>query len=196
MKSHWSRFTLIELLVVVAVIAILAALLLPAIRSAREKASGLACVSNLRQIGQAAMNYASDNDERGPIYWNGTRTWYQGDALSYFGGVYLGYTTNLPPVGGVCYCRMRGRGWSDNLSYAKAMNSEGKRLSQIANPSAKIFFLDSGFYDVYGSGTFHYWNDLVQGVLWPHNKGANFAFYDGHASWLSFGLPKDNSDWW
>lgn len=58
-----SGFTLIELLVVIAIIAILAAILFPVFAQAREKARGITCVSNARQIGTAIQMYAQDYDE-------------------------------------------------------------------------------------------------------------------------------------
>ncbi len=58
-----NSFTLIELLVVIAIIAILAAMLLPALNSAREKGRAASCKANLKQIGTAANMYVNDNDE-------------------------------------------------------------------------------------------------------------------------------------
>ena len=56
------NFTLLELLIVIAIIAILAGLLLPALNGAREKARGIACASKLKQMGLIFQNYKDDSN--------------------------------------------------------------------------------------------------------------------------------------
>lgn len=77
--SSKKRFTLIELLVVVAIIAILAAILLPALNSARERGRTASCINNLKQIGTGITMYADANNDYFPhwlaepgLQWNGS----------------------------------------------------------------------------------------------------------------------------
>src|SRR6187399_536737 len=62
-----SGFTLVELLVVIGIIAVLIAILLPTLNRAREAANKTACLSNLRQLGQAAIIYCNENKGRFPL---------------------------------------------------------------------------------------------------------------------------------
>src|SRR3954468_17763635 len=96
-RQHRGAFTLVELLVVIGIIALLISILLPSLAKAREQGNSVKCLSNLRQIAMACIQYANNNKSYLPHTSTGTAQWY--DVIAWQNGRDINESVIAPYMG-------------------------------------------------------------------------------------------------
>ena len=201
-------FTLIELLVVIAIIAILAAILFPVFAKAREKARQSSCLSNIKQIMLAILQYTQDYDETIPdinraggpynhVPWNAQIEPYiknsqvfvcPSNKFNHCGTAgswaYVAWYNYFPISYG--FNTWNGGGSAGTGPWVGYRSPRGQSLGWVKQPANCIFIGDHwGCYQWYWTtaNAVDTWNGGT--VKRAHNEGGNFAFMDGHAKWIS-----------
>lgn len=199
-----NAFTLIELLVVIAIIAILMAVLMPALSRAREQGKRAVCMSNIKQLNFGWLLYSHDNDDRlingctnRGGHNNNEPCWlYFRPSMSekeriqgVLDGTLIKYVQEIRLY--KCPTGIRGEvntyGIMDSMNgYDAIPGSKGhiiKKKSQIRNPGQRLVFLDEGrtsteSWTVYRDRE-QWWDNPTA----RHGLGTNWSFADGHVEY-------------
>lgn len=148
------RFTLVELLVVIAIIGILSSLLLPALKSAREKTKQISCVSNLKQFGTANMMYSQDYNDYLPINNHTLGTLWDWQLVPYVNYDWNAVFTNARNgTYSIYHCPSGNWNYTDRTSYRSRGYGYNKfvfdgtrgRINQIRNTSEVVLMIDGSY---------------------------------------------------
>lgn len=186
---RWTRraFTLVELLVVIAVVAILAAVLLPALSRAKESARRAACASNLRQIILAALMYADEQEDRFPAQPGGDGLAMRaagGDGTNYY-DLLIPYV-NHPRVWLCPSAQSEPGGLMGFHMNGLIITTNGLKAAAIAEVSQTLLIAETGYrklYDLAYLRPDQAGNYLYDRPQRNHFGGSNAGFVDGHVRW-------------
>ena len=205
-KVRHSCFTLIELLVVIAIIAILAAILLPALNSARERGRAASCISNLKQCGMGLQSYAADNDDYSLSYtlivssserpyWAYRLTPYLGGTVDHGARNAYCATLKCPSIAkeGIGYGMLITKsGMLHSLHGESSDAGRATKIVRIKNPSKVADMIDASEQNASKENNPAYcptcWAGRGLQSFWltpRHNDQANLVFADGHSGSLS-----------
>ena len=212
-QKQMTGFTLIELLIVIAIIAILAGMLLPALAKARQKALLVNCIGNLKQQAQMITFYINDNSDMivpsktAGLGGAGTGSW-QANYARLLGELYAKTEEKVNTVfkcPGLSDTLFTNHDWWYQKGYALNSNNfndeNGEKfgLAKIIDGSGsvphstprKISEVPSpssviAVTEINPNGWFYYNNGNVQKVIETHNGPGNVLFLDGHASTLQY----------
>lgn len=212
-------FTLMELLVVMAVIAILAALLLPALNRTRAKAKQTSCLNNLKQINLATRMYADDHQEAIvlPLGVVGKRTNFQ--LYKEYVKSYAGYTGQPSPSEKLFACPAdkfyytmgRGAGRYHNLGFCEESFTDytsyafnggnrdstnfpgmaGKHLASVKSPSRTLLILEAAAMTPF---SWHTPQKAVGNYRFPDSMNM-VSYVDGHVSYTKIYWNTTTAPW-
>lgn len=206
------QFTLIELLVVIAIIGILASLLFPALKKARDASHKISCMNNMKQIGSSFTLYLNDNNGWFPPYRFVDPTFYWVNMLQEYVNENPNYSRLTADSIFLCpsredrrkftSIRQRETSYGYNADSLGNLNDRGYvRISMIRKASEHMTnadcvridnsqYKDDGWYTVYPGGS--------SSVSGRHSGGrANLLYVDGHvgtesADYMNCGWPYAN----